>query len=122
METTQGKAVAAYVTLAQMGKKPMNSFAAYKLFRLKKALAPIIEFQSEQEMKIVEELGGRITEAGAIMIEDKDKRREYNERHKELENMACDVNTERISMFMKELPELSVADMETLDEYIEWKE
>lgn len=122
METTQGKAVAAYVTISQMSRKPMNSFAAYKLFRLKKALAPVIEFQSEQEQKIVEELGGRITEAGAIMIEDKDKRKEYNDRHRDLEGMSCEINTEKITMVMKELPELSVADMETLDEYIDWKE
>ena len=31
METTQGKAVAAFTALARMSKKPMNSFAAYKM-------------------------------------------------------------------------------------------
>ena len=41
METTQGKAVAAYATLNQMARKPMNSFTAYKLFKLKKALGMI---------------------------------------------------------------------------------
>lgn len=122
METTQGKAVAAYSTIARIGQKPMPSFAAYKLFRLKKALAPVVEFQSEQEVKKVEELGGKISESGLIQIEGKGKRSAYNEWHKELENLPCDVMTERISMVMKELPEMSVADMDSLDEFIEWKE
>jgi hypothetical protein len=122
METTQGKAVAAYGTLAQLGRKTMPSFAAYKLFRLKKALSPVVEFQSEQEMKLVDELGGKITEAGMIQIDGADKRREYAEKHRELENMACEVDIAKITMTMKELPDLSVADMETLDDFITWKE
>lgn len=122
METTQGKAVLAYTTLAQMSRKPMPSFAAYKLFRLKKALSPVVEFQSEQEMKLVDELGGKITEAGMIQIDGADKRKEYADKHRELENMACEVDIAKIEMHMKELPELSVADMETLDDFVTWKE
>ena len=122
METTQGKAVLAYTTLAQMSRKPMNSFATYKLFRLKKAVAPVVEFQSEQEMKLVDELGGRITEAGMIQIDGNDKRKEYAEKHRELENMACEVDIAKIEMHMRELPDLSVADMETLDDFVTWKE
>lgn len=121
METTQGKAVAAFTTLAQMSRKPMTSFAAYKLFRLKKALAPVVEFQSEQEIKIVEELGGTVSDTGAINL-DGDKRAEYFTRHKELEELKCDVSTEKLSMFMKELPDLTMADMESLDDFIDWKE
>lgn len=122
METTQGKAVSAYAALAQMSRKPMPSFAAYKLFRLKKALAPIIEFQSEQEAKIVEELGGQINENGTIQLEDPEKRREYVDRHRELEAMTCEVDTKQIVMHMKELPDLSLSEIEALDEFIEWKE
>lgn len=122
MKTTQGKAVAVFSALAQMSRKPMNSFAAFKLFRLKKAVAPIVEFQSEQEIKIVEELGGKVTDAGAIMIEDKDKRKEYSDKHKELESMECDVDIEKLTMYMKEIPEITLADMEILEDFIEWKE
>lgn len=122
METTQGKAVLAYTTIAQMSRKPMPSFAAYKLFRLKKALAPVVEFQSEQEQKMVDEFGGRITENGMILIEDTDKRRAFAEKHKELDGMTCEVETGKIEMHMKELPDLSVADMETLDDFVTWKE
>lgn len=122
MKTTQGNAVAVFSALAQMSRKPMNSFAAFKLFRLKKAVAPIVEFQSEQEIKIVDELGGKVTDTGMIQIEDKEKRKEYADRHKELENMECDVDIEKMTMCMKEIPEITLADMETLEDFIEWKE
>ena len=122
MKTTQGKAVTAFATLAQMSKKPMNSFAAYKLFRLKKALAPIVEFQSEQEQKLIAELGGTITETGMIKIDDAEKRKEFSKQQKELGEMECEIETEKIFMVPKEMPELSVSDMESLEEFIEWKE
>ena len=122
METTQGKAVAAYAALNQMARKPMNSFTAYKLFKLKKAVGMIVEFQSEQERKIIQELGGSVSEAGAILIDDKEKRIEYAKRHKELEDLPCDVNIEKMTMHMKELPEMTMADMDILEEFIDWKE
>lgn len=122
METTQGKAVAAYATLNQMARKPMNSFTAYKLFKLKKALGLIVEFQSEQEVKLIKELGGQVAESGAILIDDKEKRMEYAKKHKELEELVCDVNIEPMVMHMKELPEITMADMDTLETFIEWKE
>ena len=36
--------------------------------------------------------------------------------------MECEIDTKRIIMTMKELPDLSLADMEALDEFIEWRE
>ena len=70
----------------------------------------------------MEELGGSITETGEILLEDKEKRAEYASRHRELEEMECEIDTKRIIMTMKELPDLSLADMEALDEFIEWRE
>lgn len=123
MKTTQGKAVTAYITLATMARKQMPSFAAYKLFRLKKKLADIVEFQSDQEQKLAEELGGAFNpENGTLQISDPDKRKEYNDRHRELEDMECEIQGEKIIMTMKEMPDLSMADMETLDEFVEWRE
>ena len=82
----------------------------------------IVEFQSEQEVKLIKELGGQVAESGAILIDDKEKRIEYARKHKELEELVCDVNIEPMVMHMKELPEITMADMDTLEEFIEWKE
>ena len=122
MKTTQGKAVAAFSALNKMARRPMGSFAAYKLFRLKKALRDIVDFQAEQESKLLDELGGTYTEDGNGKFETTEKAEEFIERHKELENMECEIETERIVMYMKEIPEISLAEMEILETFIDWKE
>lgn len=123
MKTTQGKTISAFSALAGLSRKPMNSFTAYKLFKLKKALAPVIEFQSEQEEKLVAEHGGQITENGQIMIADPEKRKAFNAAHRELGELECDVDIPgKISLAMKEITDISVADMEALDDFIEWRE
>lgn len=122
MKTTQGKVIAAFGALLSVSQQKIPSFAAFKLFRLKKALAEIVDFQAEQEQKIVEELGGSIDKMGRFHLPNDEKTNEYIEKHKELDALECEVNTERITMFMKEVPEISVSEMEALDEFIEWKE
>jgi hypothetical protein len=122
MNTTQGKVVIAYTALANMSRKQLNSFTAYKLFRLKKKLASIVEFQREQEIKIVEEVGGSLSETGEVQFKDKEARAKFVEKQRELGELECEVEGEKISMMPKELPEVSLADMEALEEFIDWKE
>ena len=122
MKTTQGKAVSAFSALTNIARNPMKSFAAYKLFRLRKALSPILEFQGEQEQKLVAELGGSVDENGQIRFADTNKLKEYTAKHKELESLECEIETERITMMPKELPDISLADMESLEPFIDWKE
>ena len=122
MKTTQGKAISAFITLMEMSKKPMTGQAAFKLFKLKKKLRDIVDFQTEQEQKLAEELGGTITENGKIEFTDPSLYPEFKRRHKELEDLECEIETEKISMTMKELPDMSIAEMDALDEFIDWRE
>lgn len=121
MKTTQGKAISAFTTLAQMGRKPINSLSAYKLFRLKKALSHVVEFQSEQEYKLIDELGGTVTESGAISL-DREGAEKYRARHKELEETECEIDTDRVELRVSDIPEISVSDIESLETFIDWKE
>ena len=121
MKITQREAVAAFVTLNQMSMKPMNSFTAYKLFRLKKALKDPVDFQAEEERKIATELGGEITEDGRLNLPD-GKLAMYKERRNELESLECEIDREKTEIHMKELPNISMADMEILEPFIDWKE
>lgn len=121
MKTTQRQAVMAFVTLNQMSAKSMNSFTAYKLFKLKKALKDTVDFQAEQEIKLANELGGEITEDGRLNLPE-GKTQEYRDKHKELEDMECEIDREKTEIHMKELPNISMADMEILEPFIEWKE
>lgn len=122
MKVQQKQAVSAYTSLTIIARKPMPSFAAYKLFRLKKKLKDTVEFQTEQEESIVKEMGGEVMENGSVLFDDKGKYTEFKKRQTELDEMECDVETEKISMYMKELPELSIADLENLEPFIDWKE
>lgn len=122
MKTTQRNAINAYSVIAVMARKQMNSLAAYKLFKLKKALSDIVEFQAEQERKFVGEHGGSISETGRVTFEDKAKEAEYNKAYKELQNMECDVQIEKATMCLVDIPEITIAEIEVLDPFIEWKE
>ena len=121
MKTTQGKAIAAFTTLAQMGRKPLNSLSAYKLFRLKKALSHVVEFQSEQEYKLIEELGGKVSESGAIEL-DREGVEKYREKHREMEATECEIDTQPVEMRISDIPEISVSEIESLEDFIDWKE
>lgn len=122
MKTTHGIAVNALITINKVGQNPMPSFAAYKLFRLKKKLADAADFQTEQETKLVEEMGGKIGERGKIIFDTPDKYIDFAEKQKEIADMEYEVDGEKIEMYMTELPNLSVSDMEALDSFITWKE
>ena len=121
MKTTQGKAISAFTTLAQMGRKPLNSLVAFKLFKLKKALAHVVEFQTEQEYKLIEELGGTVTESGAINL-DREGVEKYREKHREMENTECEIDTQPVEMRISDIPEISVSEIESLEEFVDWKE
>lgn len=126
MKTTQGKAVGAMIAINRISNQKMPSFAAFKLFRLRKKLKDVAEFQGEQEEKLVAELGGTINDFGRVAWNNPEEKAkldaEYAKRHRDLEELECEIDTERITMTFKEIPEISPADIEALDEFIEWKE
>ena len=70
---TQHRAVVAYSTIIRMGQKVAGK-AAFSLFRLKQSLKQIVEFQSEEEMKLVEKYGATVTEDGRILPGDDAKK------------------------------------------------
>ena len=122
MKTTHGAAVNALITINKIGQSPIPSFAAYKLFRLKKKLADAADFQTEQETKAIAEMGGKVGDRGKVLFEEPEKYVEFAKRQKELSDMEYEFDGDKISMYMTELPNLSVGDMESLDAFIEWKE
>ena len=121
MKTTQEKAVNAYGALNRMAQKPMNSFTAYKLFKLKKALQDPTDFQIEQEKKMVAELGGTVTETGQVVLDEENKRK-FNEQRKELNAMECEIDRGKTEIYLAEIKDITLAEMEALEDFIEWKE
>ena len=122
MKTTQGEAVKAFGTLTAISKEQVSSTTAYKLFKLKKALSTIIEFQSEQEVTLAEQCGGSVSDDGRLNFPDDESRMLYAAKHKELEEMECEIGHERMKMSLREIPRMTIQSIELLDPYIDFEE
>ena len=121
MKTTQEKALNAYAALNRMSQRNMNSFTAYKLFKLKKALQDPVDFRIEQERKMIEELGGTLTETGQAVLES-ESQKTFSEKVKELNALECEIEREKTVIFLAEIKDISLAEIEALEDFIEWKE
>lgn len=122
MKATQKQVLVAYIRLNRMATRPLNSLTAYKLYRVKKALEVPMEFQIEWERRIAGELGGEITEEGMPKFPDDKAKEEYDSRRKELLEMECEIDAEPAEIHMTELPNISIADIEALEPFIDWRD
>ena len=120
IKTTQGKALNAYSTINRIRNK-IKGKDALNLFHLKNVLQENVDFQVEQERSLVEEYGGTVTETGAVLIEDKDRRLEFQQAYRELQEMECEVKTEPLTMSIDRNPDITLDDIEQLDGFIIFK-
>ena len=68
MKTTLENAIKAMQIVTRLnGIRMKNTGTARKLFSLKKLLEPNFEFYADEERKLIEELGGTVTDDGAIL-------------------------------------------------------
>lgn len=112
MKTTQRKVVDAYAVLNQMGRK-VTGKTAFALFRLKKQMKEIVEFQGEEEVKLVEQYGGKITEDGRILFGDKEMRTAFQMEQRKLGDMECEIDP--IVIGTGEIPQITMEEIEALD-------
>lgn len=126
MKTTHKKAVNAYITLVKMSDIRRAPATQIKLFKLKKLLQPPFEFVNEEESKLVNDFGGTITQTGQITFDGDNEEREkkvkaYNEERNKLLDLECDVDLEKpMPIHSAELKEISLAEMEALEEFVEF--
>ena len=121
MKTTQGNAIKAYILLQRIGNEPKNKALLFKLFRLKKALKEIIDFQSEQEEKLIKECNGTFDENGRASFESDEDKRKYYEEHKELEKLECEIDLEKAEVDVNDFDGLTLDIMEIFDPFFEFK-
>ena len=116
MKTTQGKATQAYITLANMSARVLPANAAYRLYKLKKALKDTFDFQTEEERKYVRELGGEVTENGQIILTEKEKKEEFAQKRKELEAMEIELKIDIPTVSINDMKEASLLELEALEQ------
>lgn len=122
MKVKQETAVKAFLTILAISKRPLNSFAAFKLFKLKKALEDSFEFQRQEEDKYIAEFEGVKNDNGSVNFPDAEKTKAFKQKQKELDEVEQDISIGRMMFTLKELPELSIEQIEILDTFIEIKE
>ena len=116
---TQNRAVVAYTTIMNMGQK-VSGKPAFALFKLKQTLKGIVEFQSEEEMKLISKYHATVSEDGRIIPgEDKDEFAELIKEKSELGNMECDVIPVEIAL--DSIPEITMNEIEALDGFVIFK-
>ena len=114
---TQQQALTAYAILMGMGKKATGE-AAFSLFRMKQQLRDIVEFQSEEEAKLVDKLGGKITETGQIIFAGDEEKRAFIEGKKKLGSMEIDPAIEPVRIAPDKIPEINMDEIEALQGFI----
>ena len=112
---TQRRAVEAYGALVRIGTK-VSGETAFALFRLKKALQTSVDFQIEEEQKLIEKHGGKITAEGRVIIADDAEREAFLADRKELGDVECDVQP--VTIRAEKVPEITLADIEALDGFV----
>ena len=116
---TQQKAIIAYTAIMNMGQK-VTGKTAFALFRLKQTLRGIVDFQSEEEMKIVEKYGAKVTEDGRILPgEDAEAFKKLLKEKQELGEMECDVVPWEIEL--DSIPEITMSEIEAIDGFVIFK-
>ena len=117
MAQTQRQALSAYTAIRDMGRKATGK-AAFSLFRMKQRLKEVVEFQSEEELKLVEKFGGKVTEGGQILIADEEKKLQFLKEHRAFYDMVLDPPLETVTIRAEDLPEISLDEIEALDGFV----
>ena len=120
MVQTQKQALSAYAALQRMGRKATGK-AAFTLFRMKQKLKEIVEFQAEEERKLVEKHDGKISEEGMILIADAEERKAFGEEQKELYDMEIEPAIEPVTVKLDGLPEINMEEIEALDGFVQFE-
>ena len=84
IKTTLGKIYTAFLGINQI-RNQVKGMDALHLFHLKNMLKESVDFMAEEDVRMVTEAGGVITETGIVIIADKEKQKEYVKARKELD-------------------------------------
>jgi len=115
--STMDKTLSAYMALNQIRNK-VRGKTALDLFHLKNILKENIDFLNEEEVRLVEEHGGKITESGAILFADKEKRGAYQKARTELGEMETEIKADQVTVNLEQNPEITMQEIEMLDGFV----
>ena len=120
INSTLGKVVTAHGAINRIRQR-VKGHDALNLFHMKNMLKEKVDFVVEEEAKLIEQYGGIVNDYGMVSFSDKEKKKEYNKDHKELDDMECEIATDPLSMSLEKNPDITLEDIEQLDGFINFK-
>ena len=120
----QSKIMSAYQAIEKIKNKdkeyPLN--ITYTLFKVKKMLQDQWDFQLEEEKKIFNQFSPEVQENGDYKFESREKAQEFTDKLAELGNMEVDLKITKPKIKLSEQIDLTLGEIEALDEFIEFEE
>ena len=120
IKTTQGRIMDAMGAINRLRQK-VKGHDALNLFHLKNVLQEHVDFQAEEEQKLIAECGGTIIEGGMVRITDNEQRNKFNEEYRKLLNLEVEVKTGVITLSLERNPDITLEDIEQLNGFIIFK-
>ena len=121
IQTTHGKAYNAFLAAMQI-RGMVKGMDALHIFHLKNKLKESVDFMGEEELRLVTDAGGTVTDGGMVIIADAEKRKEYLKARKELDEMPCEINMEPITIQIDRCPDVTAEQIEMLDGFVFFEE
>lgn len=117
VKTNQGSVIKAYKAIEALSNQPLPLPVSYKLFKLKKKLAPHFEFQETQELSLFDQYRPTF-ENGELIFASNEDRDQFIEKMKEVGSLEVEVDMEPEQMQMDENMKISISTIEALAEFI----
>ena len=121
IKTTMGKIYAAFLGINQI-RNQVRGMDALHLFHLKNMLKESVDYMAEEDVRMVADAGGVITETGMVIIADKEKQKEYVKARKELDDMETEIQTDPVVILISRCPDVTVEQIERLEGFVIFKE
>ena len=121
IQTTHGKAYNAFIALSQV-RSLVKGMDALHVFHMKNMLKEAVDFMAEEEMRLVSEASGTVTDSGMVIIPDPAKKAEYMKARMELDRMPYEVKTDPVVILIDRCPDVTGEQIEMLAGFVEFAE
>lgn len=118
IQTTQGKIVKAYKTIAKLSSGNMPLPVSYSLFKLKKVLANHFEFQIEKERELFAKYIPTQQADGSFTFASKADEQDFFNQITEISKLAVEVDCPVVTIPLNSDIALSIEDMESMDGFV----
>lgn len=116
----QQQALTAYTTIIGLGKRATGK-SAFALFKLKSRLKELVDFQSEEEMKLIEKHHGKLEANGFVTFEDDEERTKFVKERGELAYMDIDPEIAPVTINPEQIPDINIEEIEALNGFVEFE-